>query len=60
MSQAPILYSPRAVDRLDAVAVVGEGRWCNIAGGYCWMVIGPVVVLDGVLRLDGVVKILGY
>lgn len=54
-----IWYTPRAVDRLGVVSGVESGRWCYIAGGWCWLVIGPVLVLDGVLRLDGVAKITG-
>lgn len=51
------VYMPRAVDRLGAVARVPAGRWAHVAAGYVWLVLGDVLVVDGVLRLDGVVMV---
>ncbi len=56
---AAILYRPRAVEALDAVDKVDAGRWAWIASGYVWLIGGRVLVLDGVLRLDGVAKVVG-
>ncbi len=52
-------YRPRAVGAIGAVDKVAAGRWAWIAAGYVWLVGGRVLVVDGVLRLDGVVKVVG-
>jgi hypothetical protein len=52
-------YRPRSVEAIGVVDRVAAGRWAWIAGGFVWLVGGRLVVLDGVLRLDGVVKVVG-
>lgn len=52
-------YRPGAVEAIGAVDKVTAGRWAWITAGYVWLVGGRVLVLDGVLRLDGVVKVVG-
>jgi hypothetical protein len=54
-----IWYRPGAVEKIGAVDKVEAGRWARITAGYVWLVGGRVLVLDGVLRLDGVVKVVG-
>ena len=52
-------YRPRAVEAIGAVDKVDAGRWAWIAAGYLWLIGGRVLAIDGVLRLDGVVKVVG-
>lgn len=56
---AVILQTRRAIERLDAVAMVEAGEWAFVAAEYVWLVVGGVVLMDGVLRLDGVVRTCG-
>lgn len=59
MTMDAVWQRPRSIERLDFVAVVEPGRWVFVDAGYVWLVPGAVVVLDGVLRLDGVLKVCG-
>lgn len=51
--QISVIYQPplRAVERVDA------NEWCRVVDGYVLVIWSPVLVVDGFLRLDGVVRV---
>jgi len=42
---------------LRAVARVEPGEWCEVFAGWVLVIWSPVFVNDGVLRLDGVIRV---
>ena len=48
---------PRCIERLNDAHTVNTGEWVRVDGGFVWLVGGVVLVVDGVVRLDGVVRV---
>ena len=42
---------------LRAVEKVEPGEWCAVFAGWVLVIWSPVFVCDGVLRLDGVIRV---
>lgn len=42
---------------LRAVEAVEAGEWCAVYAGWVLVIWSPVFVCDGVLRLDGVIRV---
>lgn len=53
------------LERIDAVYdppmraqnTIEEDEWCRVDDGWVMVIFSPVMVIDGVLRLDGIVRV---
>lgn len=53
LERAAAVYLPplRAAQKVEA------GEWCVVYAGWVLVIWSPVLVIDGVLRLDGVARV---
>lgn len=53
LERVDAVYEPpiRAGDEVE------PGEWCQVLAGWCLVIWSPVLVVDGVLRLNGVVLV---